>query len=111
MDMDVLVQIIYATIFLFQLLTIHLDESDVFSAWVSAKELGFTPQSESVDTKCKPPTTATQHKHSSPCRDCTVKPACQIWYALGKKFFVQMNRVYNLHIAKNMDKWLNGNKN
>ncbi|XP_011452468.3 WD repeat-containing protein 48 isoform X1 [Magallana gigas] len=33
------------------LLTIHLDESDVFSAWVSAKELGFTPSSESVDTK------------------------------------------------------------
>ena len=74
MDMDVLVQIIYATIFLFQLLTIHLDESDVFSAWVSAKELGFTPQSESVDTKCKPPTTGTQHTHSSPCSDCTVKP-------------------------------------
>lgn len=38
---------------LLQLLTIHLDESDVFSAWVSAKELGFTPSSESVDTKCK----------------------------------------------------------
>jgi hypothetical protein len=36
-----------------QLLTIHLDESDCFSAWVSAKELGIKPSTEGVDNKCK----------------------------------------------------------
>ncbi|XP_062585937.1 WD repeat-containing protein 48-like [Saccostrea cucullata] len=33
------------------LLTIHLDESDCFSAWVSAKELGIKPSAEGVDNK------------------------------------------------------------
>ncbi|XP_052096938.1 WD repeat-containing protein 48-like isoform X2 [Mytilus californianus] len=33
------------------LLTIHLDESDCFAAWMSAKELGLVAANESTDTK------------------------------------------------------------
>lgn len=33
------------------LLTIHLDESDCFAAWMSAKELGLVSNNESTDTK------------------------------------------------------------
>lgn len=39
---------------LLQLLTIHLDESDVFSAWVSSiRDLGINPPSEWEDCKSK----------------------------------------------------------
>lgn len=39
-----------------QLLTIHLDESDVFSAWVSSiRDLGINPPSEWEDCKSKIP--------------------------------------------------------
>ena len=37
----------------FQLLTIHLDETDCFSAWVSAKELGLNFAADVPDTKCE----------------------------------------------------------
>ena len=40
-------------LFSFQLLTIHLDETDCFSAWVSAKELGLNFSADVPDTKCK----------------------------------------------------------
>ena len=36
-----------------QLLTIHLDESDCFSSWMSAKELGMIPTPEGTDQKCR----------------------------------------------------------
>ena len=96
-------------IFLFQLLTIHLDESDVFSAWVSAKELGFTPQSESVDTKCKPQPlllSASIAAHAV-----IVQLNLSNLTCIGKKKFCPNELGVQLHIAKNIDKWLNEKEN
>ncbi|KAH3711316.1 hypothetical protein DPMN_070821 [Dreissena polymorpha] len=35
------------------MLTIHLEETDCFTAWVSAKELGITLAPEEAETKCR----------------------------------------------------------
>ncbi len=37
----------------FQMLTIHLEETDCFAAWVSAKEVGMGQTTDGTDTKCK----------------------------------------------------------
>ena len=35
------------------MLSIHLEETDCFSAWVSAKEVGMGRQDDGSDPKCK----------------------------------------------------------
>jgi hypothetical protein len=35
-----------------QMLTIHLEESDCFAAWVSAREVGINPSLDAADPKC-----------------------------------------------------------
>lgn len=35
------------------MLTIHLEETDCFAAWVSAKEAGMGPAADGTDAKCE----------------------------------------------------------
>ena len=48
---DVLLLHYRCIVIVLQMLTIHLDESDCFSAWVSAKDLGLNFPPEVLDTK------------------------------------------------------------
>ena len=49
---NVVLNMIFMLNILLQLLTIHLDESDIFSAWVSSiRELGINPPLEWEDCK------------------------------------------------------------
>ena len=40
-------------VFCDQMLTIHLEETDCFAAWVSAKEVGMAQTNDGTDTKCE----------------------------------------------------------